>query len=132
MKELASRLNLDVRFLGLVPAAELRAAFAAATAVLHACQVETFGLSVAEAMACGKAVVVTGGGALDEVVGDAGIVVPGHDPENFARQLQLILDDAALRDRLGSAARQRSVSLYSVDHVVEEYDRLLRELGTMP
>ena len=129
LKSLASRLGLDVRFAGLVPPAELRAAFAAATAVIHACKVETFGLSVAEAMACGKAVVVTEGGALDEVVGDAGIVVPGDDPEIFARRLQPVLGDAALRDRLGSAARQRSVSRYSVTHVVDEYDQLLSQLG---
>jgi glycosyltransferase involved in cell wall biosynthesis len=129
LKALASHLSLDVRFLGLVPPADLRAAFAAATAVIHTCQVETFGLSVAEAMACGKAVVVCGGGALDEVVADAGVVVQGSDPETFARSLTPVLDDSALRDRLGTAARTRSVSCYSVDHVVDEYDRLLSGFG---
>lgn len=129
LQALASRLGLDVRILGLVSAAELRAAFAAATVVIHACQVETFGLSVAEAMACGKAVVVAGGGALDEVVSNAGIVVPGGDPERFARQLKSVLDDPALRAQLGAAAHNRSVSRYSVNHVVEEYERLLSGLG---
>ena len=129
---LALRLGLDVRFPGLVPAGELRAAFAAATAVIHACRVETFGLSVAEAMACGKAVVVSGGGALDEVVGDAGVVVPGDDPATFAAQLALVLNDSALRELLGAAGRERSLARYSVTHVVEEYDRLLAELGTAP
>jgi glycosyltransferase involved in cell wall biosynthesis len=129
LKSLAARLALDVRFMGLVPAAELRGAFAAATVVIHACQVETFGLSVAEAMACRKAVVVAGGGALTEVVAQAGIVVPGEDPDRFARELAAVLADPVSRERLGEAAHHRSITRYSLNHVIDEYERMLRQVG---
>lgn len=128
LKDQAARLNLDVRFLGFLPPPELRAAFAAATVVIHTCQVETFGLSVAEAMACGRAVVVAEGGAMKSVVDDAGIIVPGNNPVEFAARLDRILGDAVARARIGAAAHSRSVARFSVDSVVSEYERLLLEL----
>jgi glycosyltransferase involved in cell wall biosynthesis len=128
LKDQAARFNLDVRFLGFLPPPELRAAFAAATVVLHTCQVETFGLSVAEAMACGRPVVVAEGGAMNDVVGDAGFIVPGSDPGEFAAQLDRALSDPVLRARLGAAAHSRSVARFSVESVVAEYERLLLEL----
>ena len=125
---LASRLGIDARFLGFVPPPELRAAFAAATIVLHTCQVETFGLSVAEAMACARTVVVARGGAMDDVVDEAGIIVDSLDPVTFAGVIARALDDQVLRARLGAAAHSRSVARFSVDSVVSEYERLFHDL----
>ncbi len=53
----AERLRLDVRFLGFLSPHELAAAYNAATCLVHTGDVETFGLAVAEAMACGRPVV---------------------------------------------------------------------------
>ena len=121
LKALARDLNIDVRFLGFVPPPELRAAFAAATVVVHACQVETFGLSVAEAMACGRPVVVAEGGAMVDVVGDAGIVVAGSDHAAFGEQVGRALADPLIRARLGAAAHARSIARFSVESMVAEY-----------
>jgi alpha-1,6-mannosyltransferase len=41
--------------------------------------VETFGLAALEALACGTPVVVSGSGALPEVIGGAGVTVTGED-----------------------------------------------------
>jgi glycosyltransferase involved in cell wall biosynthesis len=128
LRALARSLGVDARFLGLLPPPELRAAFAAATVVIHACQVETFGLSVAEAMACGRPVVVAEGGAMKEVVSDAGIIVPPDDSRAFAARLAALLEDPVLRARLGAAGHARSVATFSVESVVAEYDRLLAGL----
>lgn len=128
LRALASSRNLDVRFLGYLPAPELRNAFAAASVVIHTCQVETFGLSVAEAMACGRPVLVAEGGAMNDVVEEAGIIVRGNDPREFADHLARVLGDSVLRARLGAAAHSRSVTHFSVDRVVAEYERLLLEL----
>ena len=68
---------------------------------------EGFGLPAAEAMACGVPVVATSGGALPEVVGDAGVLVPPGDVAALARAVTTLLDDPARRERLGEAARNR-------------------------
>jgi polysaccharide biosynthesis protein PelF len=90
--------------------------------------VETFGLSVAEAMACGRPVVVSEGGALGEVVADAGVLVPPDDHAGFVGRLDSMLQDLPARETLGQAARARMLDLFSVEHMVEEYERLLAEV----
>ncbi|MCH7632600.1 MAG: glycosyltransferase family 4 protein, partial [Planctomycetes bacterium] len=72
---------------------------------------EGFGFPAAEAMACGLPVVAARGGALPEVVGDTGILVPPRDSRALAQALDRLLGDAALRARLGQAARNRVRSL---------------------
>jgi glycosyltransferase involved in cell wall biosynthesis len=60
---------------------------------------EGFGLTVLEAMACGTPVVVSDRGALPEVVGDAGLVVP-PTAGAVADALIRVLEDRSLADRL--------------------------------
>jgi glycosyltransferase involved in cell wall biosynthesis len=77
---------------------------------------ETWGMAIAEAMAAGKAVVVSDAGALPGVVGDGGIVVPRGDPGSLARAMQQLIGSSLLRERLGSAGRERAKS-YGVENV---------------
>jgi glycosyltransferase involved in cell wall biosynthesis len=128
LRALAAERRLDVRFLGMLPPAELRAVFAAASVFIHTCAVETFGLSVAEAMACGRPVMVSEGGGLLEVVADAGVLVPPDDHAGFVSRLDSLLQDRPARETLGQAARARMLDLFSVEHMVEEYERLLVEV----
>jgi glycosyltransferase involved in cell wall biosynthesis len=77
---------------------------------------EGFSLPAIEAMSCGVAVVATTGGALPEVVGnhgDTGLLVPPDDPGALAVAIGGLLDDPALRARLGAAGRQRVVSRFT-------------------
>lgn len=71
---------------------------------------EGFGLTVLEAMACGAPVVVSTGGSLPEVVGDAGVIV---EPTAAAIEAALasVLEDRALAEELGRAARARAEQL---------------------
>jgi glycosyltransferase involved in cell wall biosynthesis len=68
---------------------------------------EGFGLTVLEAMACGTPVVVSNGGSLPEVVGDAGIVVEPTAAAVEGALATLLADPAAAHDR-GRAARARA------------------------
>lgn len=107
-------LGVDVRFLGQVPPGTLRGAYNAALFVVHAGAVETFGLSVLEAMACGRAVLGVRAGAVPEVVGDAGMLAEPDDPAGFVARLRSLLGDAAGRVRLGEAARRRVEAHFSI------------------
>ncbi len=95
---------------------------------------EGFSLPAIEAMACGVPLVATTGGALPEVVGadnETALLVPPGDPEALAATIGVALDDAALRDRIGAAGRQRVIERWTWRHTavgtVEHYRALLAE-----
>jgi len=77
---------------------------------------EGFSLPAVEAMACGVALVTTTGGALPEVVGPSGtaalLVEPG-DPGALAAAIIELLNDEALRARLGAAGRARILQRFT-------------------
>lgn len=68
---------------------------------------EGFGLPAGEAMACGVPVVSTDGGALPEVVGDAGVIVPVKNVEALAAAIDALLQDPKARESLGARGLQR-------------------------
>ena len=97
---------------------------------------EGFSLPAIEAMACGVPVLGTTGGAIPEVVGPDGetaLIVPPGDAGALAAKLLLVLDDPALRRRIGEAGRQRALDRYSWQAAAkgteEHYFALLREMG---
>jgi glycosyltransferase involved in cell wall biosynthesis len=123
-----------VRLVGPVPemATYLHAADVFALASVQ--RSEAFGLVQVEAMASGKPVVNT---ALDSGVpyvsldGVTGITVPPRDAGSLAVALERLLDDPALRERLGAAGRERAHALFSVDAMVaatlQLYEQLMRD-----
>jgi len=68
---------------------------------------EGFGFPAAEAMSCGLPVVATTAGALPEVTGETGILVPPADSDALAVAIKRLLDDEQLRKRMGEAGRKR-------------------------
>ncbi len=94
-----NQLNLreHVRVLEHIPDTLLPAVYRAATALLQPSICEGFGLPVAEAMACGTPVVVSNGGALPEVCGDAGLVRNAQDMEGWAEVLERLATEPDLR-----------------------------------
>ncbi len=123
----ASGLALHVRFLGHVPRSELVGAYNAATCLVHAATAETFGLSLAEAMACGRPVVAPAAGSAIEVVGDAGVLVAPDDPQAFAGALARLLADPGWCAALGAAARARVRERFSLDRMVRDYAAVVED-----
>jgi glycosyltransferase involved in cell wall biosynthesis len=77
---------------------------------------EGFSLPAIEAMSCGVPVVATTGGALPEVVGtsgETGLLVQPNDPDALVAAIGQLLDDAALRERLGANGRQRVIERFT-------------------
>lgn len=76
---------------------------------------EGFGLPAVEAMACGIPLIVSDGGALPEVAGEGGVVVPAGDAEALATAMSALLDDPVASEALGQRARERGVNEFSWD-----------------
>jgi glycosyltransferase involved in cell wall biosynthesis len=102
-----------IRFVHGISTEELRELYARSAVAVIPSEYEGFGLPAGEAMACGTPLVSTDGGALPEVVGDAGMVVPARDPEALARAIGALLADPGARTRLGERGRKRIVEHFS-------------------
>ena len=89
---------------------------------------EGFGLPAGEAMACGVPVVSTDGGALPEIVGDAGRVVPAAKAEPLAEAIAELLRDKQARETLGAAARKRILETFSWQVCAEQMVSYYREV----
>lgn len=92
-----------------------RSAFTVAPSLLP----EAFGIVALEAAAAGKPTVASAIGGLTDVVvdGETGLLVPPGDAAALRNALARLIADAALRERLGAAARERA-RLFSPDRVV--------------
>lgn len=94
---------------------ELAEAYAAGGVVVLSSVVEGFPISLVEAMFCGRATVSTDVGAVVEVVGGTGLVVPPRNPRALADACVTLLRDPERRARLGAAARARALELFTVE-----------------
>ena len=74
---------------------------------------EGFGLPAAEAMACGLPVISTDGGALPEVVGNCGVIVPTKNSEAIAQAIIDLFNLPEKREALGLLARKRIQDQFS-------------------
>jgi glycosyltransferase involved in cell wall biosynthesis len=88
---------------------------------------EALGRTAVEAMAAGRAVVASRLGGLPFTVaeGATGLLCEPGDAADLAATLEILLDDAALRDRLGQAGRKRFEEHYSWPVIIERHYRPL-------
>jgi glycosyltransferase involved in cell wall biosynthesis len=114
------RVENRVGFTGFLPAAS---AMRALDVVVHAStRPEPFGLVIAEAMACGRAVITSATGGSAELVEpevDALTHAPG-DPASLADRLTRLISDASLRRRLGHGARVAACRRFDPDRLAND------------
>jgi glycosyltransferase involved in cell wall biosynthesis len=133
LQQLADRLGLQERvgFTGFVSRPET--ALRGLDVMVHAStSPEPFGLAIVEAMATGLPVVVSRSGGAAEIVEDekdALTFEPG-DVFGLVRQLRRLVDDPALRRRLGDAARQTVELRFDRARLGAELTELYRSLVT--
>jgi glycosyltransferase involved in cell wall biosynthesis len=87
---------------------------------------EGFGLPAAEAMSCGVPVIASDGGALPEVVGDAGIIVPARDHGAISDAVNGLFANRKLLKKFGEAGIERVTNCFNWEKAVTEIIRVYR------
>src|SRR6266513_1384723 len=95
-------------FTGYLTGNELAAAYASADIFVFPSTTDTFGNVILEAQACGLPVIVSDSGGPKELVEDRsnGLITRSRDVDDFTRAIRSLVADAALRERMGTAARK--------------------------
>jgi len=115
--------DVRVRSLGFVAAQEdLARLYRAADVHVHAAPQEPFGLTAAEALACGTPVVAATAGGIEEVVdhGRTGLLVTPGDPEQLAAALGGLLADEGRRASMGAAAATTAATRFDRRRMVAD------------
>jgi glycosyltransferase involved in cell wall biosynthesis len=127
-------LTTAVRFAGHAGDATVASAYAAADVLVVTSEHEGFCVPVVEAMAAGVPVVAFDQGAVPEVLGGAGVLVPDKDPYALAASISALVADAPRRDATVAAGRRRLAEL-DLSAAADRFVSLLvplAELGARP
>ncbi|WP_234311857.1 DUF3492 domain-containing protein [Streptomyces griseus] len=103
-------------------------AYASGAVIVLSSVVEGFPIGLAEAMFCGRATVSTDVGAVVEVIGGTGLVVPPRNPRALAEACVALLRDPERRARLGAAARARALELFTVEQNITAFHGIYLEI----
>ena len=95
-----------VKYTGKIDTDELVHYYSSATMLVVPSIYEGFGLPAAEAMSCGTPVISTTAGALPEVVGDAGILIPPGDTRAIVEAVTGLLDNENKRKLMGVSGKE--------------------------
>jgi glycosyltransferase involved in cell wall biosynthesis len=119
--------NGNLRFTGRIEYTDFARYYAEATLAVIPSLYEGFGMPAGEAMACGTPVISTSGGALPEVVGDAGIIVPPGDQGALKDAILYLLNHPEKRRELGQAGLSRVQNAFTWRHAALKTVDVYRE-----
>jgi glycosyltransferase involved in cell wall biosynthesis len=117
-----------VEIVGEVTREEKRSLLGEAWLCLQPSSYEGFGVSVLEAMACGAVPVCSRGGALPEVVGDAGVLLTVVEPASLADAVVALVEDPARLKILAQEAEARAL-LFDRNRHTEGLAKVLQDMG---
>ncbi len=126
----------SVDFEGFRGGADLVEAYRTATVLVlpSLTDAESFGMTLVEAMACGRPVIGSRVGGIPEVIDDGvtGLLVPPGDTRALTAACLRILGDGALADRLGRAGREEVLASHGWSAGLGRYLELFRSLTPAP
>jgi N-acetyl-alpha-D-glucosaminyl L-malate synthase BshA len=126
----ARRLGLTDRIAVREKVVDIEDYLQAADVGLFTSEMESFCLSILEAMCFGCPSVATAVGGVPEVVdsGKTGLLVPTGDADALARATESLIADPALRVAMGAAAKARARERFSAEVIVPRYEALYRRI----
>jgi glycosyltransferase involved in cell wall biosynthesis len=116
-----------ITFTGRIEDKEFVRRYARASVAVVPSVYEGFGLPAGEAMACGVPVISTTGGALPEVVGEAGLLVPPADHEALSKAITTLFDNPQRARELGEAGFKRVHAHFTWKKAAEKTVAVYRE-----
>lgn len=136
VKQLATQLEIPQRIScpGWLDVERKRAAFASSLLFLLPSYIEGMPMALLEAMSWGLPVIATPVGGIPQVVehGVSGLLISPGDIEDCATQMERLLADPALRERLGNAARERIATDFSLDDALDRLSAIYQRFGLEP
>jgi glycosyltransferase involved in cell wall biosynthesis len=125
-----------IRCLGLISNVKFLGFRSDVARIVHHCELvaqpahsEGFGLAILESMAAGKPVIATRSGGPEDIIGDgiSGILVTPGAPEELASAISLLLGNADLAQKIGTAARRRAM-LFTVPAASRKIENLWKKM----
>ncbi len=117
-----------IHFTGRISNREFRQQYAKANMAVVPSIYEGFGLPVGEAMACGVPVISTTGGALPEVLGDAGILVPPANSKALANAIRYLLEHKEYAKKIGKFGYLRVHEKFTWNNAAKQTVETYREV----
>jgi len=116
LNKLEPKVLESIQLLGKVSHDDLPDLYNRASVFVFPSRVEAFGLTCAEAMACGRPVVATRLASGPELVEDgvSGLLADPTNPADLAEKINFLLDDPAMAQQLGKNARQRVLDKFDL------------------
>jgi glycogen synthase len=126
----AAGLSDRTEFLGSISAAQTVEEFEGATVtVMPSIGGEVFGLVALESMASGCPVVASDIGALQEVIGDAGVTFPIADSTALADRLERIICEPSFAIALRRKSRERAIQVFPEERMIAEHRHAFQDLA---
>jgi len=97
-----------VKFTGYIPDPDLPLVYNLAQILLYPSRYEGFGFPPLEAMACGTPVITTAVSAMQDQVGEAGLLVPPQDEPALFDAMRRLMHDRLLRDDLSTRGQRQA------------------------
>jgi len=129
LEQLATELGLEARVIFVDWLDDIAILYCALDVFVSASRAESFGLAMAEAMACGTAVVATQTDGAKEIIvdGESGILVPIGSADAIASAVTTLLYDQRERSRLGRGGVENVRSRFSLARMVAATEQLYRD-----
>ncbi len=128
LQELIDQLGLSNRVRTVSWVKDISQIYCALDVFVSASQTESFGLAIAEAMACATAVIATEtGGAKELIQPQTGLLVPIGDIEKLSEAMLSLLSDDSLRTTLGRAAQKSMAENFGLSKMLDGTEEIYRD-----